>query len=224
MNRIVSSICIIIILCCSHAKGYVESERFSIRNGITFGLSIEEVKSIEEKNGNANLLRIDNEDLINYWYLNIAGYEGCSVDYRFSNNALYEIDYCFSADGRNYTQTYALNTVKDLYISLQKKYGDAGHNGDGIVYSIISDVFGYTVYDKTGMHKLVAYAEWLLPYESDYMVIDLYVDSFGSTFSKTKTYTAYLNYRMVDKEKMEEIIQESQKNEDEKNARRNEDI
>lgn len=126
MKRLISLIIIVVI---SLASSISIAEPFSVRNGIRFGLSADEILSIEEKNGN----KIDNPYGAFYFDTNVAGYD-CRVGYDFADTKndmnMYRFYYNYaidvgSSDDQNSIKKQFMEKCKifdDLDKTLSEKY------------------------------------------------------------------------------------------------------
>lgn len=92
------------------------SKRFSIRNGITFGITKDQVIQVEEKNG---LTLEENEEGELTGTTNIAGFDNCRVFYSFSEGELCSVAYHWT---RSTIQDEEVRQIKTFYQEAQKIY------------------------------------------------------------------------------------------------------
>lgn len=182
---------------------------FSIRDGVKFGMTPEEIKSIED----SSFLEKEAEQEIdgrNYYsveysgYLSLAGIKinrgplgnhSGSIDFRFNplSRKLERILYHFGYNEN--LQTF--NTLNEI---VTEKYGEPIHKNDGLLFpaSYISDIplrWG-------GNAKVFSYSEWLVKYDAYYVLIDEF--AWGQD---TPGY-CQLEYIYVSNERMAEIAAE----------------
>lgn len=200
-------------------------DNFSVRNGITFGISRKKVKTIETKNGNSKQLKINTKEEMEYWPVSVAGYSGSSVLYKFRKNKLYEIVYKFNEDLEHEpTEKYAKEIAKDLYGTLCDKYGNPDHDGDGsIFYDLCSEELKRQLeYFTIANGKLVLYCEWLMAYNNDFMIIDLY--EYGTGFPKIDSFNTVLAYHFIEQSDAEKYMNQKASEQEEKTKQHNSDL
>ena len=92
MKKIIS-ILIILSVFMGCFVGNALADEFSVRNGIHFGMTIDEVKQIEIQNGLPD--PVQGDDYLVYNDVNIAGIDDGRISYEFTDNKLSIIDYWF---------------------------------------------------------------------------------------------------------------------------------
>lgn len=208
MKRWISCFIILVIVMstCSTAL----AEEFEVRNGIRFGMTVSEVKLAE---GNQHLLRSDwkkekYNNSLRYWYLTLAGIDGSSLKYTFDleSDLLCEIVYSFEADTTNNSQQHVMNQLSALYTDLLAKYGEPLHNCDGDYFASCTDEFATRIQSlqTSSSSKLLAYVEWLVPYDSYWVVIDLV--GYGTGYPRIDSYHYFLAYKIVSNETVMELL------------------
>ena len=100
-------------------------EGFIFRDGITWGMTSEEIREKE-----SNLKYVENTNIKGVGKLILDGakvgkYEDARLIYRFLNNALYSTAYCIDAD-----ESQAKYIFTYLEATLSKKYGDSHSTTD----------------------------------------------------------------------------------------------
>lgn len=119
MKKIISILIVLLIMISSFSY----AEPFEIRSGIAFGMTLEEVEGIEQKNG-ASIIK--KEDYKDYFCLivetTVAGFDNCHIDYYFDNErGLFKILYHWDEfDGHLYT--FEAAEAKQCYTDWNKKY------------------------------------------------------------------------------------------------------
>lgn len=187
------------------------AEQFSIRNGITFNLSVEEVERIDRSAGGTEFRNVaernkewgisySEEDEYTYCsYATLAGYSG-TINYRFTNpdKKLYEIEYDFQAD----SDTDIDSVFNELETSLTK-YDELSIGSDPQIYgtcvqetnddAFLAEVFGYT-------SRIVPYSEY-------YVVID-HIATRSSLSGLPDNFDHYISYSMKSKSEVDRILSE----------------
>lgn len=217
------SIILCLILFCSLAY----AEVFSVRNNICFGMSVDEVKAAE---GNLDILRWDwtgekYHNSLEYWYLPIAGIEGSSLEYKFDleSDLLYEIVYAFETNEAEKEKKHVLEQMIYLYNYLTDKYGEPLHDGDGGLFPSCTDEFSMHIGSvKTGICTISAYAEWLIPYEDYWVVVDLV--TYGTGYPKIDSYQVFLAYKQVSNEIVDRALQDYNDEQVERQAQIDKDL
>lgn len=91
-NSIFFTLTVLIIVILILPVLVVGEERFSVRNGVEFGMTKEQVKLIEENNG-VNSFQENDEKTVLYFDATVAGVDNCRVVYYFPDNKLMKISY-----------------------------------------------------------------------------------------------------------------------------------
>ena len=225
-------ITIIVVLLFCLAGGSVEataaSPTFSVRNGIVFGMTKEQVKEIEKNNEITSLK--ENEDYNSMeFYATVAGYDDCHVVYTFNeNNILSKISYTWGIpsakpeEAQKVEECYdkSHNIFETLAESLASKYELIGEMKNEKEYSFIDfgtlvnnflfmeEQTGGLVYSKFNVY---GFKQYITPSESDYVEIgivnekrDVYL--FGDLFDLSAR--CEIVYTYIPKEQYDAIIQE----------------
>ena len=187
-------------------------EPYSIRGGIRFGMSIEEVSEVEAKSQTATPKvkepgaygEMKNVTQMVYRVPSLAGIEVSSsipgnipesLSYIFdSDGHLFEIKYWFGLTASN---SKAQEIISKLNTLLTQKYGKALHASDGEVFPL----FSASLYDQMLFGTKITLNQWLVEYEACYVVIDNYYYQ----NSKGK-YSIYLAQRMLEKVDVELVL------------------
>ena len=206
MKKAISILLVLSVIICG--IGSAIAEDFSVRNGIQFGMSVDEVKKIEKDNGlDDNDMYLDGLSNDGTWYqvayiTSIAGIEDSRVIYKFDKDSkkLAAIDYNL---GSNLDDETALSLLLLMKQNLADKYGEPIHSSytDGTVFPIVSDIL------MTAQSLLAGteYYEWLVKHEDYYVLIDdVYMD-----LSWLKGgYFCHIGYQYVSATEAESKIQE----------------
>ena len=186
-------------------------EPYSIRGGIRFGMSIEEVSVVEAKSQTAtpNVRELGaygemkNVTTMGYQVPSLVGIEVSSLitgeipeslSYTFdSDGHLFEISYWFGPTASN---SKAQEIISKLNTLLTQKYGKALHASDGEVFPL----FSASLYDQMLLGTNITLNQWLVEYEDCYVVIDNYYDQYSN-------YTSiHLAQRMLEKVDVELVL------------------
>lgn len=211
MKKLISFV-LVIVLALSMVAAMAEEEEFSVRNGIKFGMTLDEVKAIEAANGNENGEEFGRT--ISYENVSVAGYPGTSIEYWFDDGSLFQIVYFIGDDTDDETEEFAAKAVSELATSLEEKYGEPAYAGGKVVAPTRSEKFDS--YIGQGMfYKIPAFSEWLIKKANGYVNIDLFL------LCKLETmYSAILVYNEVD----DELIESIEQAEEEKQKQRDNDL
>lgn len=212
------------------AETTVMEDDFSIRNGIKFGMTVEEVREIEEGEVSGNTVEVEiyNSSLmgtvkkVGYHKESIAGIpctgNGENLMYYFNINSglLEEIGYWYgyydSASGKEY--------YNELYNLMCEKYGNPLHDNDGKLFDIITNAFvNYFLFSSGGSSPKIRYAEWLKEFNDTWVVVDVVLNEM--TAGKPEL---VVGYRSVSKEEMTKLVGNAAREEAEKTKERNSDI
>jgi len=183
---------------------------FSIRSGVKFGMTIDEVDRIEtEVNGLPAGTRQNDSDLY-YGVETLAGISGLGgyddLWYTFDKSTG-QMNY-FRYDFGRKTSHY-----EELKANIIGKYGNPIHDNDGNIFPIITD--GMKTFLKRGL-RISPYCEWLLQFDDCYVVMDLWVQPDYDQM--------VLGYMRITNEEMEQLMLDSAVEDAEKNASRDNDI
>ncbi len=225
-------ITIIVVLLSCLAGGSAEittaSQAFSVRNGIVFGMTKEQVKEIEKNNEITSLK--ENEDYNSMdFYATVAGYDDCHVVYTFNeNNVLGQISYTWGIPSEKPEEAQKVeacyNTTHNIFDTLAEtltsKYKLIGELENEKKYSFVD--FGTLVNkclfmeEQTGGilfndYNVYGFKQYITPSESGYVEIgivnekrDVYL--FGDLFNLSATCSIVYTY--IPKEQYDAVLQE----------------
>ena len=170
------------------------NENFSIRGGIGYGSSKEQVSQIEKNNG--SVLKNDWDDVMEQLYgikksdlrynTVLAGHDVLIYHYFNSQNELEEFHYCLTPE-----------TYKDITPSLIEKYGEAQFQGDNRAPFSTKALAEYEAFKGIGEKvSLYDYRGWLLQYNDCYVLIE----------AANSNVISVINYHFISYEEMEETI------------------
>ena len=183
-------------------------EDFSVRNGISFGMTLDEVNAIETQNGlpSGDIILDYGDaglyDLLRYNPSEIMGIPTnngeVSLLYRFrisDSHKLYEVAY-FYGDMKDQIDTY-YSTLKENFVTT---YGIPLHDNDGKFFDVRSIMFNMRVNaDKTfGTNYLGKYCQWLIQYNDYYVDIDLFTENYQGEKR------LYVGYRALSEDEVKE--------------------
>jgi len=145
------------------------AEGFSMRNGVEFGMTLEEIEKVETFSRDKS----KNQEVYSYGYGKISGIDGSCVEYHFDQNGkLNSLEINFSEENKNNPM------IKEDYVKinslLEDKYGKPLGNKNGECYFLRGNEFNsvlsnYTLFKMLGT---VIYDEWLLETEDGHIKID----------------------------------------------------
>ena len=191
---------------------------FSIRNGITFGMDVDEVEKIEKQNGLADGKNNRNEYPewpiagLTYVNRNLLGFDDVTLTYLFqkSSNEIFSIKYS------GYYKKRRSDVFDSLNGLLIEKYGSPSYTNknetlppfltDGFVQAIESYQFDADPVHGSKANEL-KWDGWLIEYEDYYVDISLFYRYSKDTFSIERT-SFELQYTMRTKEEVNEKLQE----------------
>lgn len=223
---------ILICLCLVVLFSFINSclaEDFSIRGGIHFGMTIDEVKKCERANGlpDSSIYFInDSYGVIDKYYCigyetEIAGIYGSRLLYYFDldTKKLREIKY--ELGSKYQSEQTATSYFTDISKSLNSKYGLPNYSSvlySGSLYLIQTQNFYEAIFWSIDSSD-VAFHEWLIDYGDYYVLID-------STYyeSAANSYVTGVGYRYVTKEEEEKAIQDKTQRENDKKQKQNNDL
>lgn len=181
MKRMTVTLTILLLLVYTFGEALGETEEFSLRGGIKFGMTPKEVISIEESNGFYYSKTSDGNTLYNagynyqLYYNNNPGKLGSlqimrfEYDFDISDQKLYQIEYVFKEQ----------NAFNYLLSALSNKYGEpnpTAMNSTDIFIEIGAD-----------MH--LSHSRWELPNgEEMIVVIDLWDNEYDVCFLTYQTF------------------------------------
>ena len=170
MKRIIAFflVCFVLFSVASVAEG------FSVRNGITFGMTEQEIIDIEGKNGNTEYEE-PSSGLIKFNVDSIAGIEGgkyTSVEYSFEeqNNSLFDINYGFG-NFSNLPEQYS--SLLDAFV---EKYGEPSITNidQALKLSSVIEDYQFTM-AIGGKIKVLDFHRWEKQYDEGPVIIDLFL-------------------------------------------------
>ena len=120
MKKIVLILFTVLVLSCCITSS--AEDAFSVRNGVKFGMSIEDVSSIETQNGidvkpNRTSIQIDN--------ISIAGFDGGEIYYHFSDDnklTLFKYIWREKFDDSSSKSTFSRYEDSDIYYKMNEQY------------------------------------------------------------------------------------------------------
>ena len=171
MKKLVCMV-ILVVICFSLTSVSYADEGFKLRNGITFGDTIDDIIAKE-----TTLTRTGDDS--NWFKGKIAGYNNAECGFYFDDNGkLKSMDYDFSASCSSRETTN--DVYKKLYQSLVRQYGKAKGNTGGSVELITGPAIermGVWVYLLGSLEKNAGdyydYDEWIVDTENYHVKIDL---------------------------------------------------
>jgi len=222
------TIVIVLLSClagCLAEESSNASSTFSVRNGIVFGMTKEQVKEIENNNGITSFHVY--EDDIDF-YTNIAGYDDCHVIYRFNeNNALSQIKYVWGIPSKKPEEAQAVeacfNNTHIIFDSLAEslggKYKLIGELGSDKEYTFVD--FGTLKNDLQFMEEpssfvfsdvdVYGFKQFITPSEEGFVEVgivnekrDVYI--LGDLFDVSAS--CEIVYTYISKEQYDAVIQE----------------
>lgn len=212
---------VMLMSCTAFAEFTKIDGEFSIRGGVMFGMSPEEVKAIES--GTANEEERDGEFRLGYKGLDsLAGipiYRNNSdvITYKFPLNEkkLDAIEYWFG-----YYDGGADKYFDDLCSAITGKYGEPLHFNDGNTFSRMTPTLEkWLSYVGMGLYSLRQMGEWGLDYGDYYVLIDVF-----TLRDDSATDQLIVGYKYFSAEEMSKLIADAITDEQEKESQRNNDI
>lgn len=177
------------------------ADSFSIRNGISWGLTSDEVQAKEGKEPDSS-----RSNILDYNGQNVGGYEKTNISYSFDRRSklLYRIQYYFERysyeDGptrSNYRQDYDHNLMifTELFNTLCSKYGQPETHNDSRFTHLGSDPIKISMSLPMVKYDVDNYAEWLVPFDDSYTLITLYLGTEDNTLYKD--YDVRMEYEQI---------------------------
>lgn len=204
---------VVALLCSAAALADEPAASFSIRNGVQFGDSVDDVKSKDEVFKNVvaepyDKMVIDSKTFEMSFiplypaYLTkdveLAG-APVSMDYFFADSGLKEIRYITSTNAREKPSMNTLEAAYDvLKPALTEKYGKELEASDPLIYAIEAPALGH-ITDPDDLKVRENY--WLVQYDDYYVKICLYCNQ----TDLTSVYFG-LSYYMVTQEEFNTIV------------------
>lgn len=223
MKRIISISFTLILILGSAAICFADS--FSIRNGIAFGLTKEEVISIEKNNGLNEYEKNDSKyDPILYPGYDVIKYTVSSIGGIKAGLPNGQIVYCFNSSGELDVIIYEYGMIlnpdhNESYTSIRdalfSKYGDPlTENENKYIFTTHTYKRFNSVHGIRG-GRVFHNAQWDQKYDDNYVIIDLieYTRSSGADVADIQ-----VEYSRMSHEEMSEILSQG-KTQEEKNER-----
>lgn len=234
MKRLISFMMVLMLMFSSvaaYAEGSRIEEDFTIRNGIKFGMSVEDVRIMEEAlGGNAEgETRTKNSSAMGsvtrwgYHVDSIAGIactgNSTTLNYYFNANELLEgVEYWFGY----YSPSVGRANYNEIYGLMCEKYGTPLHDGDGKLFDVRTSAFdSYFSSKQFGSNNTVTYAEWLVEFNDTWVVIDVVLHDMKV---KSGELEFIVGYRSISKEKMASLVIDAAGAAAEKKQEQNSDI
>lgn len=206
--------------------GTAFADDFSVRNGIQFGMSVDEVKQLEKDNGmpDYNLYLEDNYGIYTYFCLgydtSLAGIDGSRLIYCFDNktNRLKEIKY--ELGSRYKDSEKAMSIYKTVTETMIQKYGipDYSSSYNGKVFPILTESMLEAAINATSYDDMV-FNEWVITNDDYYILINcVYFDSSaGGSFCT-------VGYAYITKEEVKEADEGIDNRKKEEQRQRDKDL
>ena len=227
MKKLITA-CLCLIVLISFINSCL-AEDFSIRNGIHFGMTIDEVKKCERDNGlpdSSIYFESDNYGIIDKYYCigyetEIAGIYDSRLFYYFDldTKKLREIQYELGSEYQS--EKTATSNFTDISTSLNSKYGLPEYSSvlySGSLYVIQTQNFLKAIFMSKDPGD-VAFHEWLIDYGNYYVLID-------STYYVTDAnrHVTGVGYRCVTKEEEKQAIQDKTDYDNNKKQKKDNDL
>ncbi len=204
MKKIFKWISLVIALLLLSSKTGLCSEylgEFTIRSGAKFGMSVKEIDAVEATNG-TKVRNIDAERsrlTLKEDYIAGVAVGRCSQDnvmyYFDENNRFVELEYWLGY--YDSASTYNRN-FESIVSALSKKYQLPLHKNDGNVFSTDGRAWGFFA----RIYTLSDYAQWLLQYESGYVLCDVV-----GIRDNNYTYQISMDYKYMTNDEVNAILQ-----------------
>lgn len=215
MKKAISILLVILILIvCGIEVGIAED--FSIRNGIKFGMSMDEVAEIEEANNSI----VEKSEYSVSATANVAGFDDCHIYYGFTDNQLVSISYNW---GHYYGSDYSelekfFSDSNEKYDVIEKhlseKYKQIGYIDNGkIIYIPFGNEYDLLCItsQNNGNYDVHGFKQYLANDGSDY--VDILICSYtrdtkdGFGF-KVLSGDFQVKYNFIPKEEYDSVVNE----------------
>lgn len=223
MKKSISLLSVILIFCLISSSAEVTKidGSFTVRNGISFGMTEQEINTIEVEVNGLQEGTINNDSLNGYTTLefraeSIAGIEivhamGRTIEYYFNttDGKMESIEYFFGYKVENH--------YEDLKKSIMNKYGNPLHDNDGGIFGIITPSLRTALLSiQYGMlySGISDYSEWLVQFDDYYMIIDLYT----ATAKSGSGTTLNLAYRFISIDEIQKYIEDAETNQKQRDS------
>lgn len=218
MKKLISILLILSIITVG-IVGNALADDFSVRNGIHFGMTVDEVKALEKNNGVAEediyLDKFNGDYYCVGLNTSIAGIDDSRLLYQFDPETNLLVEFRYMLGPYKISKDLAWEYFQTVLQSLMDKYGEPLHSSttDGAIFPIVSETMQGAALDFN-----VTYYEWLVDFGDYYILIDAYNgdSGYGSTGS-------YVGYKYVSKEDAEKAIQNLIDEQNEKEKRTEEE-
>ena len=210
MKRFMSMLVSLILLVSCFSNAFA-AEDFTLRNGIKFGDTKEEVLTKE------TTLTRESEDSFTFEG-KIAGYSGAQCQFCFYNNDGKLTDMVYKFDQDVCTSREIMNDVyKKLYDSLNRQYGTPLGITGGNCYLITGEAFdNYAICSLVSQEyedcsaNYAGYDEWVVDCDGYHVKIDLISYYFGFSKYDLYCYRVDLSYHYYTDEDYEAAVQEKE--------------
>lgn len=204
MKKVITVLLVLSIIICG--IGSAMAEDFSVRNGVKFGMTEEEVLKIEIENGTTHYESKDLGTKFHYldcFQLSIAGFDKSGIWYIFNKktNKLDDIEYFF-------LNTSVFSELADM---LREKYGEPLNSSftNGKVWESPS----YRMSCAVKYPQKLQYYEWIVPFDDCYTLIDVmyYVEyEYGIVLDPH----LFITYKYLEKSEVEKLINQQEEEKD----------
>ena len=212
MKKYVSCVLALAIILSCTSISY--AEEFSIRNGIQFGMSIEQVRSIEEKNGSPKYEDVKDYDSKHYPGYSVLKIATASIG-GIDTSSYGKIVYCFDKNKHLDCIVYEFGThfpkasADEKYVKIKKtmeeKYGKSIDEG---TYLVKTPVYYRWDWYKSMYGRLYHNNQWVIRFENYYVVIDLVeLAMAGGTANNLNSVQVILEYKIVDAQTINDLLQ-----------------
>ena len=201
MKRIVATVIALVMFltsaACAESIGInpiVIHEDFSIRNGVGYGSTLDEVMIIEEKNMSR---RNDDEDSLVFVFT-----PGYSIAYNtVLANGGASVAYFFDDNGAVQEIQYGLPYRVELRDALKEKYGDCNYNENLSALSTNLPSFNKDITKHIDGGGYRQYSGWMVKYNDCWVLIEfMYYTIFGEQLSR-------INYRIITDDEMQTYVE-----------------
>ena len=173
MKRIIAIIALLVSLCVfgvsvAETPNIPKFEGiFSVRNGISFGMSGADVEAIETGLGSK---KENTSDKLQFKG-SAAGYDETNIRYYFNKgfNDLFTFDYEIGRYA-DWTQSEGTQVYEELVNTMLAKYGDPFHSAkDGELFPILSSAYNFLGVVKD-YYNLRDFNQWIVEYDDGYII------------------------------------------------------
>lgn len=197
---------------------------FSVRNGISFGMSGKDIETIETGLGSNKVT--DKEYL--QFKGSAAGYSDVNVRYYFnqksSMNDLYTFDYEIGRYA-DWTQSEGTKEYEKLVNAMLSKYGDPFYSAkDEELFPLFSSAYNFLGVVKD-YYNLRDFNQWIVEYDDGYIVIDAVLSQMDrSIISSSYPFFCHIGYRRITKEEFDQVMLQLDQNKKDKEDAINNDL